>query len=129
MRALEFVLVITLVIVFIVLLSKLSITPRPYLKNEYFILKLEAYSIANVLLRSNIFAYTNDPIKYKALILSLIPEGKEYMLRVTDMTTNDEIIVVKSDRFNEVKTSVTIIIFYSNSLNNRIYMIEFSLGE
>ena len=128
MKTLELIFITLLIILFVMLFSNLMITPRYSLQNKYFILKLEAYSVANVILHSNIFAYTNDTVKLKTLIQSLIPPNKEYMLKIIDVETK-QTIVVKSNNYNKVTLSATVVLLYSDSINNKIYIIEFSLGE
>lgn len=128
MKTLELIFMALLIILFVMLFSNLMITPRYSLQNKYFILKLEAYSVANVILHSNIFAYTNDTVKLKTFIQSLIPPNKEYMLKIIDVETK-QTIVVKSNNYNKVTLSATVVLLYSDSINNKIYIIEFSLGE
>jgi len=128
MKTLELIFITLLIILFVMLFSNLMITPRYSLQNKYLILKLEAYSVANVILHSNIFAYTNDTVKLKTFIQSLIPPNKEYMLKIIDVETK-QTIVVKSNNYNKVTLSATVVLLYSDSINNKIYIIEFSLGE
>jgi len=132
MKALELVLIIVVLTLLYTSLSMKTIIPKLSLRNDYFLLKEEAYSVARVLADSRILTYimTKERVEdeLKVVITALIPANREFKVKITNTITGEE-YVTKTPYFERCTIAATAIVIYSDSTNNRIYVIEVTLGR
>lgn len=132
MRALELVLIVTVLILLYTSLSLRNIAPKLSLRNDYFLLKEEAYSVARVLADSRILTYLMQQEgaedELKVIVTALTPANREFRVRIIDTSTGEE-FVIETPQFKRSTLAATAIVVYSDSTNNRIYVIELSLGK
>jgi len=132
LRALELVLIVTVLILLYTSLSLRNIAPKLSLRNDYFLLKEEAYSVARVLADSRILTYLMQQEgaedELKVIVTALTPANREFRVRIIDTSTGEE-FVIETPQFKRSTLAATAIVVYSDSTNNRIYVIELSLGK
>lgn len=132
MRTLEMALIVVIILLLYATLSTYIITPKLSLKNDYYLLKEEAYSLARVLADSHILMHImyeeNPEDKIKIVVTAFSPANREFMVKIIDLTKN-KVYLVKTPGFDKCTISATATVFYSDSKHNRIFVIELSLGR
>jgi len=132
MRALELALIVVVLVLLYVSLSMRTIAPKLSLRNDYFLLKEEAYSVARVIADSRTLSYLmtkeNVEDELKVIVTALVPANREFRVKIIDTITN-EVYFCETTNFKDCTLVATAVVIYSDSINNRIYLIELSLGK
>lgn len=109
-----------------------TISPKLSPRNDYFLLKEEAYSIARVLADSRILTYLmskeHAEDELKIVVTALVPANREFEVKVIDTSTGEEIIT-ETPYFKRSTLAATAVVIYSDSVSGKIYVIEVSLGK
>jgi len=132
LKALELVLIVIVLVLLYVSLSMRTITPKLSLRNDYFLLKEEAYSVARVLADSRILTYLMSKEQaedeLKIVVTALVPANREFEVKVIDTSTGEK-FVAETPYFKRSTLAATAVVVYSDSVSGKIYVIEVSLGK
>ena len=128
MRSLELALIVVIVALLYATLSVLTVSPKLSLRNDYFLLSEEAYSVARLLAESDVLPYVETGDQLKVLVGSLVPANREFRVVVWDALHNTT-LTAETPHFGDCTLAATGTVLYSDSRTNRIYVVRVSLGR
>lgn len=149
MRVVELALIATLLVLLYATLSTKTVSPKLSLKNDYILLREEAYSLARLIADSEILPHilfttdesgtsierSREEIEsiLRVLITALAPPNVEFkvIIRELDYATGTEVLKASTETegFSMVTVAATALVVFTDSLHSRIYVIEVAVGR
>ncbi|RLE96019.1 MAG: hypothetical protein DRJ96_07565 [Thermoprotei archaeon] len=128
MRALELALMVVVVALLYATLSAVSVMPKLSLRNDYFLLREEARSVAAILAESRALPKLRDPELLRTVVGALAPPNREFRVEVVDVVRNWT-LTVETPNFGDCTLAATGVAMYSDPRSSSIYVVRVTLGR